>query len=129
MMVISLEVNPIVIANHSTEEISSATKLSDIFTRKQKYWMDGSKITVFIKPINSVEHKMFVMEWLQMSHFKYKEKLGHETFSGNNSNVIEVKSDGEMLAKVAITANSIGYIDNKILVRGERDVKIISSPP
>lgn len=123
---VSIKAN--VVYNREEHLLLDNRQLADIFTRKQKYWEDGTKITVYIKPINSIEHKAFVVEWLQISHNSYRTKVDHEVYSGNNSGLIEVKSDEEMLIKVANTANSIGYIDNKLLLRGEKNVKVISIP-
>lgn len=121
----SISVNAAVVYNHP-QEYEDVPTLLDIFTRRQKYWPDGTKIIVFIKPINSIEHKFFVMEWLGITLTKYKALLDAATYSGAASYVSEVNTDEEMLAAIATTPNSIGYLDNKVLVRGERGIKIIS---
>jgi len=127
-MLVALKVSSNIIYNHNEHEVLDTHQLGEIFTRRQKYWEDGSKITVFIKPINSVEHKFFVFNWLRMTHNAYKTKLERETYSGNSIGLIEVKSDVDMLIRVANTQDSIGYIDNKLLIRGVKNVKIITDP-
>jgi ABC-type phosphate transport system substrate-binding protein len=121
----SLSVDSAVIYNQP-EKYKNEPTLLNIFTKKNKYWSDGSKIVVFIKPINSLEHKFFVMDWLGVSPTKYKEMLESSVYSGDSANVTEVDSDEQMMVVISQTPNSIGYIDNKVLLRGERNVKILT---
>lgn len=108
------------------DKYQNAPTLLNIFTKKHRYWSDGSRIIVFIKPINSIEHKFFVREWLGVSPTKYNEMLESSVYSGEATNVTEVTSDEQMMIAISQTPNSIGYIDNKVLVRGERNVKILT---
>lgn len=100
--------------------------LQNIFTRKQKYWADGSKITVMIKPLDSVEHKYFVTEWLGITNTRYKRMLESEVYAGATTPPVVVNSDEEMMLKISTTPNSIGYIDRKLVIRGEKNVKILT---
>lgn len=124
-LTLNFSVNAAIVYNRP-ERYEDYPSLLNIFTRKQKFWPDGSKIVVFIKPINSIEHKFFVVEWLGVSPTKYKQLLDTAGYSGDSSYVNEVESDDAMLLSVATTPNSIGYLDNKILVRGEKNVKIFT---
>lgn len=83
-----------------------------IFTKSKMFWNSGEKITVYIKPINSLEHLIFVSEWLGISAYRYKKLLENNVYSGNSSGVIEVNSDEAMLLAVYSTPNSIGYLNN-----------------
>jgi ABC-type phosphate transport system substrate-binding protein len=66
------------------------------------------------------------MDWLGVSPTKYKEMLESSVYSGDSANVTEVDSDEQMMVVISQTPNSIGYIDNKVLLRGERNVKILT---
>lgn len=90
--------------------------LLPIFTKKQKFWRNGEKITVFIKPINSVEHSIFAHEWLGVSIYRYKKILKKEIYSGQTSSVREVLSDVEMIRSILTTPYSIGYLTDGTLV-------------
>lgn len=90
--------------------------LLPIFTKKQKYWPNGEKITVFIKPINSVEHSIFALEWLGMSVYRYKKILKKQIYSGQTSSVIVVMSDTEMIRSILTTPFSIGYLTDGTLL-------------
>ena len=83
-----------------------------IFTKKQKYWASGQKIVVYIQHINSIEHRIFLSEWLGISSYRYKKILKREVFSGNSHNVREVSSDDEMILSILTTPYSIGYLMN-----------------
>jgi ABC-type phosphate transport system substrate-binding protein len=121
----NVNVDSAVIYNQ-TDKYQNEPALLNIFTKKSKYWLDGSKIVVFIKPVNSIEHKYFVRDWLGVSPTRYKEMLESSVYSGEATNVTEVDSDEQMMIAISQTPNSIGYIDNKVLVRGERNVKILT---
>lgn len=101
--------------------------LADIFTRKTTRWeSSGQKITVFTRPHNSIEHKLFVMDWLQLTNYRYKKLLKQNTFSGNSSSVKIITSDEIMILIVAKTPNSIGYISNNMVLNYDSTVTYIS---
>jgi ABC-type phosphate transport system substrate-binding protein len=93
----------------------SHREVVDIFTRKQIFWSNGRKIKVFVKPLDSVEHKAFTMGVLNMSSFKYQALLDSTSYSGINSTVTEVLNDSEMLYKLSSTPYSIGYINHTVI--------------
>ena len=116
-----------VIYNRDVEEEFNQITLLQIFTKKQRFWSDGSKIVVFIKPINSIEHKYFVSIWLGVPLSRYKSMLESEVYAGTSTGVNEVKSDSEMYIQVSTTPNSIGYYDGKIYKNtGGGNVKVYS---
>jgi ABC-type phosphate transport system substrate-binding protein len=106
--------------------IIDKTIVVKIFTKKVTHWADGQLITVFIKPINSIEHRDFVQHWLNMSNSRYKQELESQTYTGRAINVVEVDSDGEMLIKISSTIGSIGYV-NYGLVVNSKQLKVISN--
>lgn len=85
-----------------------------IFTRKVTKWPDGTNITVFIKPVISMEHKEFVYKILKISPFYYQQLLEQQTFSGKASSVVEVQSDSQMHRKITSIEGSIGYVNYEI---------------
>jgi len=94
----------------------TTTTLRSIFTRKRTFWSDGKRITVFIKPVNSIEHNLFLTSWLGMTKYRYKKLLNIHIYSGRNTNVKTVSSDTEMLLALRSTPYSIGYMTNGSLV-------------
>jgi len=122
---LSLSVESAVIYNQEQSYQGNPTLLN-IFTRKTRYWPNGARIRVFAKPLNSIEHKYFVMSWLGVSTSKYRQLLEDSNSVDQGSKIQEVFSDEEMLLQVSITPNSIGYLDNKLLVKGYSDIKIIT---
>jgi hypothetical protein len=87
-----------------------------IFTRKQLFWPNGYKTVVFTKPLDSIEHKLFTINVLNLTPYRYKTILDGVVYSGNNSTIIEVASDNEMVLKLSSTPYSIGYINNLVMV-------------
>jgi ABC-type phosphate transport system substrate-binding protein len=103
---------PSVVANNMVPDNKlSRMEIVDIFTRKKHFWSNGKKIIVYIKPTDSIEHKIFVMNVLNISTYKYKTMLESVTYSGANTPVIEISSDEEMISKLERTPYSIGYVN------------------
>lgn len=96
------------------------TSLQKIFTRKVTRWPDGRNITVFIKPINSIEHKAFITNILQMRPFMYQQMLEQQIYSGKASSVVEINNDSQMIFKIESTPGSIGYIDYELYVENKK---------
>lgn len=86
-----------------------------IFTRKKSHWSDGHKITVFVKDINSIEHKMFIIDILKITPFRYKSIVDSVIYSGENTPAIEISSDTEMIHKLSTTPFSIGYVNYTVM--------------
>lgn len=92
------------------KNVLTMESLFPIFTRKQKTWNTGENIIVYIKPINSIEHSIFLSEWLGVSRYRYKKILNKQLYSGKSNGVKEVTSDEEMLIAITTTPYSIGYL-------------------
>lgn len=106
-----------VIANKQySNNILTIESLFPIFTRKQKTWNTGENIIVYIKPINSFEHSIFLSEWLGVSRYRYKKILKRQLYSGKSNSVKEVISDEEMIIAVTTTPYSIGYLFDGTLI-------------
>lgn len=90
--------------------------LVNIFTRKKVHWADGHKITVFIKDSESIEHKMFIMDVLNLTPYKYKTLVDTVVYSGENTPAIELSNDADMMRRLYNTPYSIGYFNYTIVI-------------
>lgn len=104
------------------DDVSSDT-LIPIFTKKQRFWNNGEKITVFVKPLNSIEHATFASEWLGITVYKYKKILKRAIYSGKVGDVKVVLSDYAMLEAIMSTPYSIGYLSDGSLLYSIPNVK------
>lgn len=103
-------------------------RLTNIFTRSTTKWRsNGARITVFIRPINSIEHKLFVFQWLHLTNYRYKKLLQQNTFSGIASNVKTVQSDEHMLIIITATPNSIGYVGDYMVLNDDSKLTFITT--
>ena len=107
--------------------INDPRHLTNIFTRKITKWSSsGEKITVFVKPLNSIEHKMFVINWLGITNYRYKKLLQQNTFSGYASKVKIIQSDEHMILVISSTPNSIGYTNDIMVLNDDSNITIIN---
>lgn len=100
--------------------------LQKIFTKRVVRWPNGQTIQVFIKPINSVEHRDFVLNVLGLSPFNYQQMLDTQVYAGKSSSVVEIPNDGQMIMKIEQTPGAIGYINYEIFI-GSKKVTVIDS--
>lgn len=108
-------------------DASQAYKLTNIFTRHVTKWeTTGDRITVFIRPINSIEHKTFVLRWLNLTNYRYKKLLQQNTFSGAASNVKTIRSDEQMIIIIKSTPNSIGYVGDYMVLNDDSKITVIT---
>jgi len=113
-------------AHSDTPEVASNVSVNDrvitkldlvrIFTRKNGRWSDGHKITVFIKGIDSLENKLFIIDVLNLTPYKFQSMVDSVVYSGRNTPPIELSSDAEMYQRLSSTPYSIGYFNYMILV-------------
>ena len=89
----------------------SKTELQRIFTRKITRWSNGDEITVYIKPIGSIEHRSFVAAVLGMTLYRYSKSLEVNTYTANAITVMEVRTDTAMRAAVHSNPGAIGYLN------------------
>lgn len=118
--------DPTVIAQKQVELTSiEQSELIRIFTRKKVFWPSGQKISVFIKPQNSLEHKIFSINILNLSPYKYKSLTDSVVYSGSNNPPTEIESDEQMLSILARTPNSIGYVNYSIVINNDNQLMSI----
>ena len=92
-----------------------------VFTRKELRWKTGEAITVYIKPMDSIEHRNFVTNVLRMTMSRYKESLTASIASGTDT-VHEVPN-GSMVTAIHSKPGSIGYV-NYDPITNEKIIKI-----
>lgn len=112
-----ISADPSVISNRFSPDTTIAHRdIVNIFTRKKIYWSDGHKITVFTKISDSIEHKIFIMNILNITPYRYKTMLNTITYGGENTPAIELSSDQEMMSKLSNMPFSVGYINYNIIM-------------
>jgi ABC-type phosphate transport system substrate-binding protein len=110
----------IIIVNLSVQEkILSLNEIRTIFSMKKKYWVNGSKISVYIlnekfSNNNSQVHNSFVVKKLQLLPFQLKRVWDRNIFSGTGEKPYKVNNEKEMLYKIMSTPGSIGYLTSSI---------------
>jgi hypothetical protein len=114
----NVQSQPYVIVN-TDDYIIPKSDIEDIFLLKLPT-INGQKITIFIKSISSVEHDLFVYEWLYLSKSMYKRRIRY----ANKVNLKEVNNDVDMVLSVSNTPNSIGYIDDIRIINGRKNIAI-----
>lgn len=92
------------------------TTVQRIFTLKDTRWSNGDVITVFTKPINSIEHKIFVTRVLNMSLYRYSQSILSATTTAKAIPVTEVADDQKMLLAIQTHPGSIGYINYELII-------------
>lgn len=123
----SLSASDIIIWREDLDTITiDRYSLQKIFTKKQSRWPNGLPIRVFIKPMDSVEHRDFVTNILGISIFTYQQLLDAQVYSGRSYSVVELLTDEQMIMTVEKTPGAIGYI-NYALYIGNKKVTIINS--
>lgn len=117
--------NEIIIwAEDSTSITMDRITVQKIFTRKITRWPSGRNITVYTKPLSSIEHRDFVINVLEISPFFFQRQLEEQTFSGRASSVVEITNDSQMILKIENNPGSIGYINYKVY-SGNKEVIIV----
>jgi ABC-type phosphate transport system substrate-binding protein len=104
------------------------TNLVDLFTRKTSLWAEnGLPITVYIRDFDTLEHKLFVIETLRLTWYRYRQLLEAATYSGRVSNVQIANSEEEMVTKVGSNLNSIGYsyLNKEFLINIDGTLKVL----
>jgi hypothetical protein len=71
--------------------------------------LDGTKVTVVIFPTTTIQHELFLIEWLSMTVTTYDEMLA-QGICGHENNIKYVTSEEEMLDVVSSIPGAIGYI-------------------
>lgn len=122
---ISSDVSLVLTAEYS-KMLTDKLMVSYVFTRRITRWETGEHIKVFTKPVNSIEHRAFLNQWLDMTISRYKRELDRQLYAGKTTNIKEVSSDEEMIIMVLNTPASIGYLNyGNIIMHGDDNIKIL----
>lgn len=112
-----------VIANSLViDKTLSRYNLVEIFTRKKTFWSDGRKIIVYTMPFDSIEHRLFTINVLNLSPYRYKTAVDSIVFSGLSTPTIELATESEMIYKLSTTPYSIGYISTDMFSNNNHEI-------
>lgn len=109
--------NTIIFSNYNFANTIYMDRLSiqRIFTKKETRWSNGDNIIVFIKPMDSIEHKMFVSNILNMTLYKYQKILDESIYTAKSLPLTEVNNDIQMSTNIQNHPGAIGYINYNLL--------------
>lgn len=100
-----------VVTNPEVNEKSlSVNVLRSIFSMRLRTWPNGSLIKVYVLSDNDDLHHDFAKEILNVFPYQLRLAWDRLVFSGTGQAPILVNSHEEMLAKIASTPDSIGYL-------------------
>ncbi len=88
----------------------SLAQARSIFGARISRWEDGSAIRVFVLPEESVSHKDFAKQLLDLYPYQLRNAWNRIIFTGIGQAPIMVTSEAEMLKHVSETPGAIGYI-------------------
>lgn len=89
-----------------------------IFTLKEERWPDGELIKVFIHPVESIQHRVFVEDRLKMPLSRYRAMIEVPIYGAKTLNLIEVTTEEKMVASVLKTKGGVGYLNGVIIKNG-----------
>jgi len=88
----------------------SRNNLRAIFAMRTPSWPDGSALHVFVLEDNDPTHTSFCKHILGMFPYQLRRVWDRQVFSGTGIAPITVKTEQEMIQRVAQTKGAIGYI-------------------
>ena len=103
----------------------------NLYLMKSRRWEDGQLIILFQMPQNSSSHKAFVREVLGMSTEQYNREWDRLVNAGLSGSIRSVANEEEMMRKVGLTPNALGYVSNDRLIvhNGENYVRTLRIIP
>lgn len=101
-----------ILANETvnTEALSPA-QVRLIFAGRTQFWPNGERVKVFVLPASSPTHTDFCRSALQIYPYQLERIWQRITYSGQGDAPVVVASIEDMVAKVAATPGSIGYVN------------------
>ena len=103
----------VVVHPHVNDKNLSVNMLRAIFGMRMQTWSDGTRIRVFVLSDDASLHQQFSKEILNVFPYQLRSAWDRLVFSGIGQAPVKVNSIEEMLAKVASTPGSIGYLWRK----------------
>lgn len=109
---------------HPQNTFSQLTRnnLRAIFAMRTPQWPNGEPIHVFVLEDNDPIHISFCKHLLEMLPYQLRRVWDRQVFSGTGIAPIAVKTEKEMLERIASTEGSIGYL---LPENVDKSVKII----
>ncbi|MGQ4879256.1 hypothetical protein ACOJCM_11895 [Billgrantia sp. LNSP4103-1] len=86
-----------------------------IFAMRQRSWPDGQAVRVFVLPNNHPVHARFAKERLTVYPHQLQLAWDRMVFSGTGQAPNQVRSQSEMLERVAATPGALGYLEREYL--------------
>ena len=93
-----------------SEKALSINSLRSIFSMRLKTWPDGTKVRVFVLSDDDPLHQSFSKEKLNVFPYQLRAMWDRLVFSGTGQAPTQVKTNEEMLEKIANTPGAIGYL-------------------
>ncbi|MEH6357635.1 MAG: hypothetical protein V7745_01500 [Pseudomonadales bacterium] len=106
-----------------TEEMTRSM-VRAIFSMRLRRVGNGTQITVFVLPDAHPVHRLFTRKTLSLFPHQLRRSWDRYVYSGIGIAPIEVKTEDEMIDRVAITPGSIGYISREVLNENVRTISV-----
>lgn len=106
--------NTVTIANPEVSaKTLSATQTRLFFGMRLNQWEDARPVRVFVLPDEHPVHAGYCKSVLHIFPHQLRTVWNRQVFSGTGQAPVEVRSEEEMLARVAQTPGAIGYISRE----------------
>ncbi len=99
----------IIVNSSNQHSFLSRKELLNIYTMRQRYWPDGTAITVYILT-DPQAHKEFCTQRLKIFPHQLRSRWDRLVYSGTGKAPIEVHSETEMISRIKQHHGSIGYV-------------------
>lgn len=94
-------------------------QIQQIFSGQLKQWPDKTAVRVFVRSSDSVDHRRFTEEILQVFPYQLQRAWDRNVFSGSGEAPTVVGSQGAMIEKTKNVPGAVGYI----LITGSEDLR------
>ncbi len=106
------------------EKVLTRNKARLIFTMSLVEWPDGTPVRVFVLPDHSTLHKDFSKHLLGLYPRQLRRVWDRKLYTGTGQVPVVVRSEQEMLQRIADTPGAIGYLSNMSKRRGIHVLRI-----
>lgn len=114
-----------VIVNPSvTQPTIQKNVLRAIMGMRLRTWPDGAPVTVYVLPDDHPLHASFCKKVLNVFPHQMRRAWDRLVFSGTGQSPKEVKSEDELIKKVASTPGAIGYVKGDKTYDGVRVLEV-----
>lgn len=117
------------IITHSSSKFDrlSLADLRSLFLIKKRQLPDGSSASLMVLEDQDPRHRAFATQVLGVFPYVLRESWDGMTFSGSAKPPIQVATTAELVAKVASTRGSLGYVSvrERVSLEGVKNVEIV----